>query len=154
MSLVTWSSQIIKKIKEQLQKMCGNGTNAQQPSNSVTNKNVNASVKVATDDNFEQLVLKSDKPVLVDFYASWCGPCQSLAPKLEQMAQEYDGRVIIVKVDTDAHKRWMKHYQARRIPTLVFMQNGTEVKRTTGNLPVEQLRSELDSFIAGTPESK
>lgn len=147
---------MINKIKEQLEKLCGCNNKTQQPNSAVREKNLNATTKAATDDSFEQLVLKSELPVVVDFFASWCGPCQSLAPKLEEMAQEYDGRLIIVKVDTDAHKRWMKQYQARRIPTLVFINKGVESKRTTGSLSVEQLRSEFDSFLASAtkPDTK
>lgn len=82
--------------------------------------------------DFEAEVIKSELPVLVDFYAQWCGPCQMAAPILEKLAQEYAGRVKIVKVDVDQNRELVQQYQVMSIPTVVVFKNGQEVERKVG----------------------
>ena len=77
-----------------------------------------------TDASFEEVVLKSDKPVLVDFWATWCGPCRMLGPVIEEIATEYEGRVVVGKVDVDSNQDYAAKYGVRNIPTVLVFQNG------------------------------
>ena len=86
-----------------------------------------------TDANFEASALQSDKPVLVDFWAVWCGPCRMVAPVVEALADEYEGRVTIGKLDVDSNKDTAVRYGIQSIPTLLFLKNGQEVDRIIGN---------------------
>ena len=82
-----------------------------------------------TDASFEEVVLKSDKPVLVDFWATWCGPCRMLGPVIEEIATEYEGRVVVGKVDVDSNQEYAAKYGIRNIPTVLVFQNGEVVGR-------------------------
>ena len=93
-----------------------------------------------TDDNFEQEVLKSDVPVLVDFWAPWCGPCRMMAPAFEQAAAEFATRVRFAKVNTDEASGLAGRFGIRSIPTLVLLQGGREVARASGALDARRLR--------------
>ncbi|MES2856780.1 MAG: thioredoxin [Bdellovibrionota bacterium] len=97
---------------------------------------------------FENDVLKSSEPVLVDFWATWCGPCKALAPKLEEIAGELQGRARIVKVDVDANGATASKYGVRGIPTLVVFKDGREVGRLVGNQPKDAIVSMLKDFGA------
>ena len=88
-----------------------------------------------TDGNFEDLVLKSDKPVLVDFWATWCGPCRMLGPVIEEISKEYEGKVTVGKVDVDNNQDFAGKYGIRNIPTVLVFQNGEVVGRQVGVAP-------------------
>jgi len=100
-----------------------------------------------SDDNFESEVLKSEQPVLIDFWAAWCGPCKMIAPVVEELAGEYDGKVKIGKLDVDNNQQTAIKYGVRSIPTLLVFKNG-EVKETIiGAVPKAQIAQKLDTVI-------
>ena len=92
-----------------------------------------------TDDQFESEVIKSSTPVLVDFWAEWCGPCKAIAPTLEEIAGDYGGRLKVVKVDVDENRQSATQYGIRSIPSLLLFKDGAEVDRIIGALPKQQL---------------
>lgn len=100
-----------------------------------------------TDDNFEAEVLKSDVPVLVDYWAEWCGPCKVIAPVLEEIAGEYAGKMKICKLDIDANENTPPKYGIRGIPTLMLFKNGAVEATKVGALSKSQLTAFLDSNI-------
>jgi len=100
-----------------------------------------------TDDAFEKTVIKSEIPVIVDFWAPWCGPCKMVEPILEKIAQEYAGQVKIAKVNTDKHNKWAEKFGVQGIPTMLFVANGKVVHQQVGALPEPMLRDVLDQFL-------
>ena len=100
----------------------------------------------ATDADFDSLVLQSDVPVLVDFWAPWCGPCKMIAPFLEQLADEYDGRARIVKVDVQDHPNLGRRFNARSIPMLLFMRDGELIDTVVGAQPEHVLRARIEQL--------
>ena len=100
-----------------------------------------------TDDNFEAEVLNSKVPVLVDFYADWCGPCKIMAPIVEELADEFDGRAKIAKLDVDANPRASATYGVRSIPTLVIFDGGRPVAQAVGALPKASLKQGLEQVV-------
>ena len=102
----------------------------------------------ATDQNFQAEVMDSDKPVLVDFWAAWCGPCRAIAPSIEQLAAEYEGKAVIAKVDVDANPMISQQFGVRSIPTLLFIQNGVVVDQLVGGVPKKMLAAKLDALVA------
>ncbi len=102
---------------------------------------------IFTDANFEEEALQSEIPVLVDFYADWCGPCKMIAPIIEQLSEEYDGKVKIGKVNTDDNRDLAGKYNVMSIPTLVFIKNGEVVETITGALPKAALESKLNELV-------
>ncbi|MFP4437152.1 MAG: thioredoxin [Chloroflexaceae bacterium] len=101
-----------------------------------------------TDAEFEQTVLQSDKPVVVDFWAPWCGPCRAIAPILDKLAGEYEGRLTIAKVNTDEQIRWAGQFGIQGIPTLIVFKNGQEVERLVGSRPESAYREVFDRVVA------
>lgn len=108
---------------------------------------MSANIVNATDATFEQEVLNADLPVLVDFWATWCGPCQAIAPTLEALADEYQGKVKIVKVDVDANPQSASQYGIRSIPTLFVFEDGEKVDMVMGLQPKEQLAQLLNKYV-------
>ena len=100
-----------------------------------------------TDDNFEELVLKSDKPVLVDFWAEWCGPCKMLTPTIEAIAKDYKDKSSIVKINVDDAPAIATKYGIRSIPSILLFSNGEVVEQRVGAVSKEELASILDKTI-------
>jgi thioredoxin 1 len=105
-----------------------------------------------TDAGFESMVLKSLTPVIVDFWAPWCGPCRMVAPILDKIAREYDGKIVIAKVNTDENSEWAQRYGVQGIPTMLFVANGKILHTQVGATPEGTLREILTQFldVAGT----
>ena len=103
-----------------------------------------------TDDTFKTEVLESDVPVLVDFWATWCGPCRMVAPILEELSDEYEGKIKIVKLDTDANQATTMAYGITSIPTLNVYSGGELVKSVIGARPKRALQEEIDAVLAPT----
>lgn len=101
----------------------------------------------AADNNFEQEVLKSDLPVLVDFWAPWCGPCLMVAPAIEEIAETYQGKLKVVKVNVDENPRLSASYQILSIPTLILFKGGQPVDSVIGALPKNRLISFLSKHL-------
>jgi thioredoxin 1 len=106
----------------------------------------NAIVEV-NDSNFDQDVLKSDKPVLIDFWAAWCGPCRALAPIVDELATAYEGKVKVAKMDVDRNSATPMRYGVRGIPTLLVFKGGQVKEQIVGYVPKEQIQKALDKHI-------
>lgn len=100
-----------------------------------------------TDANFETEVLQSDLPVLVDFWAEWCGPCKMIAPTIEQLAGEYEGKLKVGKIDVDVHQQMAMKYNVRGIPTLLIFKGGKPVEQIVGALPKPAIVQKLTAHI-------
>ncbi len=100
-----------------------------------------------TDGNFKEEVLESTTPVLVDFWAEWCGPCRVIAPAIEELAEAYDGKVKIGKLNVDEQSNIAGQYSIRSIPTLLFFQNGEVVDQVVGAVPKGAIESKLKGII-------
>ena len=100
-----------------------------------------------SDESFEKDVMQSALPVIVDFWAPWCGPCKMIAPTLEKLAKEQDGKLIVAKINTDDHSEWMQKFGIQGIPTLLFVSGGKVVHRQVGALPEQMLREVVTQFM-------
>ncbi len=101
-----------------------------------------------TDANFDELVLKSDKPVLVDFWAEWCGPCRMVGPIVEELSKDYDGKVLIGKVNVDINPNISTNFGIRNIPTLLIFKNGQVVDKQVGAVPKSILANKLNAQLS------
>jgi thioredoxin 1 len=104
-------------------------------------------ITTITDDNFQDEVLNSDLPVLIDFWAIWCGPCKMIAPIVEELATEYDGKAKIGKLDVDSNQQTSIKYGVRSIPTLLIFKGGELVETIIGAVPKAKVVEKLKSFI-------
>lgn len=100
-----------------------------------------------TDTAFEKTVLQSKIPVIVDFWAPWCGPCKIVAPILDKIAKDYDGQLLVAKVNTDENSEWAGRYGIQGIPTMLFIAEGKIIHRQVGAVPESILRDALDQFL-------
>ena len=114
------------------------------------NKNIKINIMALefTDDNFEELVIKADKPVLVDFWAEWCWPCRMVGPLVDEISKEYEGNAVVGKVNVDENPNVASKYGIRSIPTILFMKNGEVADKSVGAVAKAQLASKLDELIA------
>jgi len=100
-----------------------------------------------TDENFEELALKSDKPVLVDFWAEWCGPCRMVTPIVEELSKDYEGTAIVGKVNVDNNDEISAKFGIRNIPTILFIKNGEVVDKQVGAVQKSVLAEKLDKLL-------
>ena len=99
------------------------------------------------DSNFEEIVLKSDKLVIIDFWAEWCGPCRMVAPIIEEISEEYAGKVLVAKVDVDTNPDISSKLGIRNIPTVMFFKNGKMVDKQVGAVPKSNFVSKLETLL-------
>lgn len=105
-----------------------------------------------TDTNFNELVGNSEVPVLLDFYADWCGPCKVLGPIIDELAEAYEGRALVAKVNTEANPQLVQHFKIKSLPTLMFIDKKNVVERFSGLIPKPNLEEILEDYIEGGAE--
>lgn len=99
-----------------------------------------------TNANYQE-ILASGKPVVIDFWAEWCGPCRMIAPIVEELAAEYEGKVVVTKCDVDSNDEIAAQYRVRNIPTLVFIKNGEQVDKHVGAITKDALKAKIDALL-------
>jgi len=100
-----------------------------------------------TDATFDEVVLKSDKPVLVDFWAAWCGPCRMVGPVIEEIANDYEGKAVVGKVDVDANQEFAAKYGVRNIPTVLLFKDGEVIDKQVGVAPKSTYTQKIDAAL-------
>lgn len=100
-----------------------------------------------TDENFDELIVNAGKPAMVDFWASWCGPCRIIAPHVEALAQEFVGKAIVAKLDVDANRQTAIRFGIQSIPTLLFFKDGKLVERVVGAVDKKVLQAKLEALL-------
>ena len=116
------------------------------PNQQIINKNFNMALEF-TDANFAELAEKSDKPVIIDLWAEWCGPCRMVGPIVEEIAKEYEGKAVIAKLDVDSNPVTTAKFSVRNIPTILFMKNGEIVDKQVGAVPKSVLVGKLEKLL-------
>ena len=101
----------------------------------------------ATDGNFDELVLQADKPVIVDFWAEWCGPCRMVGPIVEEVGVEFEGKAVVTKVDVDSNPGITAKYGIRNIPTILFFKNGDVADKQVGAVPKSTIVNKLEALL-------
>jgi len=109
---------------------------------------MNSQIKEVNDDNFAQVVLDSERPVLVDFWAQWCGPCRTLAPIVEAVAEQYAGSAQVVKLNVDDNPSVVEKYRIQAIPTLIVFRDGEETQRILGAVSREEITRAIDAHTS------
>jgi thioredoxin 1 len=104
-------------------------------------------IEISTKEDFDEKVIKSKLPVLVDFWAPWCGPCRMVTPIVEELAKEYAGKIVVAKVNTDENSDVSYAYRIMSIPTLILFKDGKEVNKMIGALPKDELKSFIDKNL-------
>ena len=104
-------------------------------------------IVVVSDSDFEEKVLNNSLPVIVDFWAAWCGPCRMVAPVLEELAEEYDGKAIIAKLNVDENPQMPTQFGIQAIPTMIFYKGGKEVEKVVGVTPKNQIAAKIDTLL-------
>jgi thioredoxin 1 len=104
-------------------------------------------LNITSEDDFNARILQADKPVLIDFWAPWCGPCKMVAPELEAVADEYEGKAIVVKVNVDEQQGLANQYNVMSIPTLLLFKDGKETERIVGYRPRKDLLDAVDKIM-------
>lgn len=99
--------------------------------------------------SFEDLISQSNKPVLVDFYATWCGPCRMVSPSIEKLAKDLKGKIITVKIDIDKKQHVAAQYQVQAVPTIMMFHKGNSIMRLQGALPYDTLKREVETRLPG-----
>ena len=114
-----------------------------------------AEIKHVTDATFEEVVLNAERPVVVDFWAAWCGPCKMVAPEMEKLAAKYDGSIDVVKVDVDANPRLSQAFRIMSIPTIAFFRPRQQPMAVFGFMPLEQLEQkfELPNYVVANDDA-
>ncbi len=120
-----------------------------RPSPVILTKRMSDKVQHITQADFERLVLKSQTPTVVDFYADWCGPCRMVSPVIESLSQEYSGKVSFAKVDTDANQSLAMRYEIMSIPTVMIFKGGRLVDKIIGAMPADAYRRKIDAALGG-----
>jgi thioredoxin 1 len=115
---------------------------------------VSNSVTAVSGNNFESIVLKSNVPVLVDFWAEWCGPCRNLAPTIERVAARYSGTARVAKVNIDDEPQMLRQYGIRGVPTLILFKDGAEQERIVGAATAEAIASMIDRHLAPSADAR
>lgn len=100
-----------------------------------------------TDQNFDEVILNGGKPALVDFWAVWCGPCRIIAPHVESLAQEFDGKAVVAKLDVDTSRQTAIRFGIQAIPTVLFFKDGKLVERVVGAVDKKVLRGKLEALL-------
>lgn len=101
----------------------------------------------ANDDNFQEVVLESKKVVVVDFWAEWCGPCKMIAPKLDELAEKFEGKLVVAKVNVDVAQKTPAQYGVRSIPTLLFVKEGKVIDQVIGNVPKGDIEERVNNLL-------